>query len=96
MMQWLSDNMIYPVLAMEQGIQGRVILRFVIAEDGSVEDAEVVRSLDPACDEAALRVVKMMPKWTPGKQDGKPVSVYYTLPVVFKLDGNVDLKKRER
>ena len=96
MMQWVSDNMQYPVAAHKEGIQGRVIVRFVVAEDGSIEDAAVMRSLDPGCDEEALRVVKMMPKWTPGKQNGKPVSVYYTLPILFKLDGNaVDSKKEE-
>ena len=95
MMQWLSDNIQYPALAHKESIQGRVIVRFVVAEDGSIEDAAVMRSLHPVCDEAALRVVKMMPKWIPGKQDGKPVSVYYTLPIVFKLDGNADSKKEE-
>jgi protein TonB len=85
MLQWLQDNMQYPVIAQEQGIQGRVIVRFVVGPDGSVGSAEVQRSLDPSCDREALRVIRKMPKWIPGRQNGQPVSVYYTLPVLFKL-----------
>ncbi|MDR2682588.1 MAG: TonB family protein [Dysgonamonadaceae bacterium] len=85
MMQWLYDNIQYPVIAQEQGIQGRVIVRFVVGPDGSVGAAEVQRSLDLSCDREALRVIKKMPKWIPGKQNGQAVSVYYTLPVLFKL-----------
>ena len=85
MMQWLNENMQYPVIAQEQGIQGRVIIRFVVGPDGTVSGAEVQRSLDPSCDREALRVVRKMPKWIPGKQNGQAVSVYYTLPVLFKL-----------
>jgi len=88
MMQWLSDNLSYPVIAAEQGIQGRVIVRFVVGPDGSVSGAEVQRSLDPSCDKEALRVVKKMPRWIPGKQNGQAVHVYYTLPVLFKLQGS--------
>ena len=85
MMKWLSDNINYPVIAQEQGIQGRVIIRFVVGPNGSVGNAEVQRSLDPSCDKEALRVVNRMPRWIPGKQNGQAVSVYYTLPVLFKL-----------
>ncbi|GHV57355.1 cell envelope biogenesis protein TonB [Bacteroidia bacterium] len=85
MMQWLQDNIQYPVIAQEQGIQGRVIVRFVVGPDGSVGNAEVQRSLDPSCDKEALRVIKKMPKWVAGKQNGQAVSVYYTLPVLFRL-----------
>ncbi|GHT01330.1 cell envelope biogenesis protein TonB [Bacteroidia bacterium] len=85
MMKWLQDNISYPVIAQEQGIQGRVILRFVVGPDGSVGQVEVQRSLDPSCDKEAQRVVKKMPKWIPGKQNGNAVYVYYTLPVLFKL-----------
>jgi protein TonB len=85
MLQWLTENIQYPVIAAEQGIQGRVIVRFVVGPDGSVGAAEVQRSLDPSCDREALRVVRKMPKWIPGKQNGQLVSVYYTLPVLFKL-----------
>ena len=85
MMKWLNENMQYPVIAQEQGIQGRVIIRFVVGPDGTVSNAEVQRALDPSCDKEALRVVKKMPRWIPGKQNGQAVSVYYTLPVLFKL-----------
>ena len=85
LLKWLSDNINYPVIAQEQGIQGRVILRFVVKPDGSVDNVEVQRSLDPSCDKEAVRVVKKMPKWIPGKQNGNPVYVYYTLPIQFKL-----------
>ena len=85
MMKWLQENIIYPVIAAEQGIEGRVTIRFVVGPDGSVGNAEVLRSLDPSCDREALRVVKKMPKWVPGKQNGQAVSVYYTLPVLFRL-----------
>ncbi|MDR0680315.1 MAG: TonB family protein [Dysgonamonadaceae bacterium] len=85
LMKWLTENINYPVIAAEQGIQGRVILRFVVGPDGSVGSVEVQRSLDPSCDKEAVRVVKKMPKWIPGKQNGNAVYVYYTLPVLFKL-----------
>ena len=85
MMEWLQANMQYPVIAAEQGIQGRVIVRFVVGPDGKVSGAEVQRSLDPSCDKEALRVIRKMPKWVPGRQNGQAVSVYYTLPVLFKL-----------
>jgi len=86
LMKWLGDNIVYPTIAQEQGIQGRVTLRFVVKPDGSVDDVQVLKGLDPSCDKEALRVVKKMPKWIPGKQNGNAVSVYYTLPVVFKLN----------
>jgi TonB family protein len=85
LMKWLSENIKYPKNAAEQGIQGRVVLRFVVTPDGSVEYVEVQRSLDPSCDKEAVRVVKEMPKWVPGKQNGNAVYVYYTLPILFKL-----------
>ncbi|GHU69848.1 cell envelope biogenesis protein TonB [Bacteroidia bacterium] len=85
MMRWLSENIKYPTVAQEQGIQGRVILRFVVKPDGTVDNVEVQRSLDPSLDKEAVRVVKKMPKWVPGKQNGNAVYVYYTLPVLFKL-----------
>ena len=85
MMAYLSRNIKYPVIAQEQGIQGTVVLRFVVGKSGEVTDVTVMRSLDPSCDKEAIRVVKSMPKWVPGKQNGNPVLVYYTLPVRFKL-----------
>ena len=85
LMKWLSDNIAYPTIAQEQGIQGRVSLRFVVKPDGSVDDVQVVKGLDPSCDKEAVRVVKKMPKWIPGKQNGNPVYVYFSLPVTFRL-----------
>ncbi|MDR0546338.1 MAG: TonB family protein [Dysgonamonadaceae bacterium] len=85
MMRWLAENIKYPTVAQEQGIQGRVILRFVVKPDGTVGNVEVQRSLDPSLDKEAVRVVNKMPKWVPGKQNGNAVYVYYTLPVLFKL-----------
>lgn len=84
-MRFLSKNIKYPPIAQENGIQGRVILQFVVNKDGSIVDVTVARSVDPYLDKEAVRVVKMMPKWTPGKQRGKPVRVKYTLPVMFRL-----------
>ena len=84
--KYLSENVKYPVIAQENGIQGRVICQFVVNKDGSIVDVEVVRSGgDPSLDKEAVRVIKTMPKWKPGKQRGKPVRVKYTVPVNFIL-----------
>ena len=84
--KFLSENVKYPVIAQENGIQGRVICQFVVNKDGSIVDVEVVRSGgDASLDKEAVRVIKSMPKWKPGKQRGKPVRVKYTVPVNFKL-----------
>ena len=83
--KFLSNNIKYPVIAQENGIQGRVICQFVVNRDGSIVDVEVVRSVDPSLDREAIRVIKSMPKWNPGMQRGKPVRVKYTLPVNFRL-----------
>ena len=85
LMSWLGKNIRYPVIAQENGIQGRVVCQFVVGSDGSVRDIKVVRSLDPSCDKEAVRVIQSMPKWIPGRQNGKAVSVRYTLPVTFRL-----------
>ena len=84
-MKWLSKNMKYPTISQENGVQGRVIVQFVVNRDGSIVDATVARGVDPYLDKEALRVVGLMPKWKPGKQRGKAVSVKYTLPVMFRL-----------
>mgnify|MGYP003590783591 FL=1 len=83
--KFLNENVKYPPVAAENGVQGRVICQFVVNKDGSIVDVEVVRSVDPSLDKEAIRVIKSMPKWTPGLQRGKPVRVKYTLPVNFKL-----------
>ncbi len=92
MMTYLAQNIKYPVLAQEQGIQGIVVCRFVVSKTGKVEDVAVTRSLDPTCDQEAIRVISNMPQWIPGEQKGEPVDVYYTLPIRFKLSGD-DVKK---
>ena len=84
--KYLSENVKYPVIAQENGIQGRVICQFVVNKDGSIVEVEVVRSGgDPSLDKEAVRVIKSMPKWKPGQQRGKPGRVKYTVPVNFKL-----------
>jgi protein TonB len=77
-MQYLSSNIKYPVVAEENGVQGRVVCTFVVEKDGSITDVRVVKSVDPSLDKEAMRVVKSMPKWIPGKQNGSAVRVKYT------------------
>ncbi len=84
--QWLNANLRYPEAAREAGLQGRSILEFIVNEDGSIEGLHIVRSSHPVLDAEALRVVGNMPKWKPGKQNGKPVRMYFTLPIGFQLD----------
>ena len=85
LMAFLSSNIKYPVVAQENGVQGRVIVGFVVERDGSITDVKIMRSVDPSLDREAQRVVKAMPKWKPGKQNGSAVRVKYTVPVVFRL-----------
>lgn len=85
LLKYLAKSIKYPVIAQENGIQGRVICAFVVNRDGSIVDAEVLRGVDPSLDKEALRVINAMPKWKPGKQRGKPVRVKYTVPVTFRL-----------
>lgn len=82
---YLAENIKYPQMAKESGIQGRVFVTFVVERDGSVTDVRVLRGIGGGCDEEAIRVVKGMPRWTPGKQRGKSVRVQYNLPVKFTL-----------
>ena len=85
LMSFLSSNIKYPVVAQENGVQGRVIVGFVVERDGSITDVKVMRSVDPSLDREAQRVVRAMPRWKPGKQNGSAVRVKYTVPVVFRL-----------
>ncbi|MBO1363386.1 energy transducer TonB [Prevotella sp. A2931] len=85
LMSYLSQNTKYPVVAQENGVQGRVVVSFVVERDGSITDVRVVRSVDPSLDKEATRVVKSMPNWIPGKQNGSTVRVKYNVPVSFKL-----------
>jgi TonB family protein len=88
LMQYLSENTKYPESAQKDSIQGRVVVRFIVSHTGKVENVEVVRSLNPACDAEAIRVVEAIPDWIPGKQNGEAVDVYYTLPILYKLQDN--------
>ena len=85
LMNYLNSNIKYPVIAEENGIQGRVVVQFVVGKDGSISNVHVVKSVDPSLDKEAVHVVKNMPKWIPGKQNGQSVTVRYTLPVTFRL-----------
>lgn len=85
LMAFLTKNLKYPASAQENGIQGRVLVQFVVNKDGSIVDPKILRSVDPALDKEAMRVVSAMPKWTPGRQRGKNVRVRFTLPVTFRL-----------
>ena len=85
LMNYLNSNIKYPVIAEENGIQGRVVVQFVVGKDGSISNVHVVKSVDPSLDKEAVRVVKNMPKWIPGKLNGQSVNVRYTLPVTFRL-----------
>ncbi len=85
LMQYLSSNIKYPTVAAENGVQGRVVVGFVVEKDGSITDVNVMRSVDPSLDREAMRVVKNMPRWTPGKQNGSAVRVKYQVPVMFRL-----------
>lgn len=85
LMQYLAQNIKYPVVAQENAVQGRVVVSFVVERDGSITDVRVVRSVDPSLDREATRVVKSMPNWIPGKQNGSAVRVKYNVPVAFRL-----------
>jgi len=84
MFNFIRKNLRYSAEMLESGIQGRVICRLVIEKNGRISNVEVLKSLSPACDKEAVRVIKLMPKWIPGEQDGKKVRVNYILPVLFK------------
>jgi protein TonB len=83
--RWLADNIKYPRIAQENGIQGKVYISFVVGKDGAISNASVARGVDPSLDQEALRVVNQMPKWKPGKQRGEPVNVSFTVPINFVL-----------
>ena len=85
MIAFLYKNLSYPVIDLELGTQGIVRVRFVVEKDGSIGNVEIIRSLSANCDKEAIRVIKKMPNWIPGKQNGVPVRVYYNLPVRFKI-----------
>jgi protein TonB len=83
--KWVNENLVYPEIAKENGVQGRVTLQFTIRKDGTITNVKVLRGVEPSLDKEAVRVVSMSPKWKPGMQDDRPVSVTYTFPVIFQL-----------
>ena len=85
LMGYLRDNIKYPTVAAENGVQGRVVVGFVVERDGSITDVNILRGVDPSLDREAMRVVKSMPRWNPGKQNGSAVRVKYQVPVSFRL-----------
>lgn len=86
MLKYIMENIKYPEQAMKKGIQGRVVVSFIVEKDGRVSNVRLLRSVESSLDKEAVRVVKSMPKWSPGKQNGKPVRVRFNVPVMFKLN----------
>jgi TonB family protein len=86
LLNWVGENMVYPEKAKKDGIQGKVIIKFIVDEAGNVNNPVVVRSADPLLDEAALEVIRKCPQWSAGMQGGVPVKVYYHLPINFALN----------
>lgn len=84
--QYVRDNMIYPEIAKEIGVEGKVFVKFIIHSTGQISSTQIARGVYPALDQEAMRLIKLMPRWNPGVQKGKAVPVYYILPVVFRLD----------
>lgn len=91
--QYLGKNINYPSQAVEDGIQGQVVVEFTVCEDGRLCNEKVVRSIGGGCDQEALRVIRAMPSWKPGKKDGKAVKVYYRQPITFMLIEDEPVKK---
>jgi len=86
LMKWIASNLNYPVAAEEQQIEGRVLVQFVVEKDGSITNVKVIKSIESSLDNEAIRVVKSMPNWIPGRQNGLAVRVKYTVPVTFRLN----------
>jgi protein TonB len=86
LLKFISDSTHYPIDAKEKGIQGKVITRFMVKKDGSVSDVSILRSVSPSLDNEAIRVVKLLPKFTPGKLNGKKVPVWFMVPISYKLE----------
>ncbi len=85
LVKFISDNLKYPTVCKELKIQGKVMVKFTVKSDGSIGNVRITKSVDTNLDKEAVRLVKSMPRWTPGTQDGKPVNVEFTLPITFKL-----------
>ena len=85
MMEFVAKNVIYPKEAIEKEIDGRVLVSFIVEKEGSINEVKVMKGIGGGCDEEAVRVISAMPKWMPGKQEGKPVRVSYMMPITFRL-----------
>lgn len=85
MKEWMKKNLKYPVVAEENGIQGTVVVKFVVRKNGLIDNINVVKSVDPSLDKEAKRLIRVMPRWKPGKQNGEPVNVEVTVPVNFRI-----------
>ena len=85
---YINSHIQYPRMARDNGVQGKVFLKFIVDENGVVSDVQLLRGIGAGCDEEAMRVVRSLPKWTPGKQNGKPAAVWYKLPIQFTLEDN--------
>ena len=85
MMEFVAKNVIYPKEAIDKEIDGRVLVSFIVEKDGSINEVKVMKGIGGGCDEEAVRVISAIPKWKPGKQDGKPVRVSYMMPITFRL-----------
>jgi len=93
MMKWLSDNITYPIEAQNKGIQGRVYVNFIVRSDGRIDGVKIAKGVHPTLDNEAMRLVKAMPKWNPGQNNGQNVSSYFTLPVTFILKDDSKTEK---
>ena len=94
MYKYLGKSIVYPKEAQKANISGRVFVRFIVRKDGTIDNVEVLKGIGFGCDAEAARVIKAMPKWTPGYQNGKAVNVYYNMPIVYKLDNGRKTSKR--
>ena len=90
LMEWIEQNKVYPQEAIDKGIEGRVIVKFTVEEDGTVTNGKIVRGVDPLLDKEALRLVSIMPKWKPARLDDKDIRAIYNLPLSFKLPKSQD------
>ena len=90
LMEWIKQNMVYPQEAIAKGIEGRVIVKFTVEKDGSVTNGKIMKGVDPLLDNEALRLVSIMPKWSPRSFDGKDIRTRYNLPLLFKLPKSHD------
>jgi len=96
MLKFVYGNLQYPAIARENGVEGTCIVRYIVGKDGTIRDAVILRDIGAGCGQEALRVVNMMPKWVPGTQRGRPVDVYFNLPVKFKLEDKPGTYKKKK